>query len=281
MPMYSSLTTIELKMIFSNGHEFNLSYHDADPEYGDASYYISFVEYKKNEDVARENSLFLEREPLDESVLWALEEQDVYLEDAFEAGCQPILLSRIVGAKSLQEIVSIISGSLGLYIPNKDDFEEMDIDGAVNELFSALARWNDEFSNIKTGIEQCILNNMEAPGDIVEASWELQDQTTYRFMSDWKADDLFAKIFDYDLRGDIADVFDNIEGDTDEQIIAKLKEIDALEMYSEDTFDLLVDYYLSDPQQEAADFAIMQTWKKGEKIDLDIDLFKENQFGLD
>ena len=122
MPMYSSLTTIELKMIFSNGHEFNLSYHDADPEYGDASYYISFVEYKKNEDVARENSLFLEREPLDESVLWALEEQDVYLEDAFEAGCQPILLSRIVGAKSLQEIVSIISGSLGLYIPNKDDF---------------------------------------------------------------------------------------------------------------------------------------------------------------
>ena len=99
-------------------------------------------------------------------------------------------------------------------------------------------------------------------------------------MSDWKADDIFAKIFDYDLRWEIADIIDRAENDTKEQIIARLKEIEALKMYSEDTFDLLVDYYFNNPQQNAADFAITQNWKKGEKINLDIELFKEHQFGL-
>lgn len=282
MPMYSSLTEVELKLTFSNKHTFELAYREVDPDYGDACYDdLQFTEYDENEEVVRSSELFLEHAPFDDSVISALESEDIYLEDAFEIGCRSIMLSQIVGAKSRQEIISTISDSIRLYLPNKEDFAEMESGEAVYEVMDALDQWNADFSNIKEDIEQSIVNNMESIEDIIEASWELQDQTTYRFMGDWKADDLFAKIFDYDLRSDIVDVFDNIERDTDEQIIAKLKEIDALEMYSEDTFDLLVDYYLSDPQQEAADFAIMQTWKKGEKIDLDIDLFKENQFGLD
>lgn len=161
---------------------------------------------------------------------------------------------------------------------NSEQFDQSAQDN-INQIVEKNSKIADDYKKLQEGIVIGINNNMITLDDLMEVSLELQDFTTYRHMNDWDAKYLFENIFGSNVSTKMQEVYEMSDG-IKEKLIDGLKTIEGFNLLNDDAIALLSEIYLKNPQQEAADYAAKQTWKRGEKIQLEIEFYKEPEFGI-
>lgn len=158
---------------------------------------------------------------------------------------------------------------LGRYLSKAEINKLEEFIGIVNN-----AKKRDQ--DIKDNIYQIITENMETMDDLEEASIEMAKLSSF-----CTAGDFFSlyRIFGYDINMKLEKILEQ-NGDDYDGIVADIRQMTEFSNVDEESVEMVADILLNDIPEDACDFAVRQTWKKGEKIHIEFKFLDEPCFAL-
>lgn len=162
-----------------------------------------------------------------------------------------------------------IYDNLAMYL---DDTEFDNLREAIDILNDA----KESDQAIKNKIYQIITENMETMDDLEEASIEMTELS-----SDCSVGVFFSlyRIFGYDINMKLEKILEQ-NGDDYDGIVADIRQMTEFSNVDEESVEMVADILLNDIPEDACDFAVRQTWKKGEKIHIEFKFLDEPGFGI-
>lgn len=294
MPMYSSEFNVRLELLFKNGNKLISSFRNTDDEYSDFPYQLVSVKGKVDSDRI-ENSVYFE----DFGDSLGIDPDDTtrffgeFCDDGpISCNYLSIALSQLTSAESVSSLVQILSDLYAVYhikesdiisniCPDVDDdlqnnmLEEYLDDEDFFMITAILNKFDtikEEYNRMKENISRIITGNMETMDDLEEATLITAQFRSYNgYCNFWL--DVFRSI-DYEMS-----TIKDTAGNNIAKIIEAMKQLEVFKTVDDDSIERTANVLLNSPQNEACNYVVKQTWKRGDEVHIDYEFIDEPGYG--